>query len=215
MRGARARHLGAEAGQGIIPAYAGSTKVVGRRVLCARDHPRVCGEHEVFDRAADLADGSSPRMRGAHNSTYDLVRVEGIIPAYAGSTLVPAHVCSGREDHPRVCGEHRRPTRTRFRIRWIIPAYAGSTPSKGQQPTRRRDHPRVCGEHALASFGGVLKRGSSPRMRGAPRKIDEESMVKRIIPAYAGSTEREDYMEAVQRDHPRVCGEHPPLAVHR
>ena len=50
--------------------------------------------------------------------------------------------------------------------------------------------------------------GSSPRMRGALDGLGYGLAWRRIIPAYAGSTDTlvgllEDY-----EDHPRVCGEH-------
>ena len=45
MRGARPAYSPMQTGRGIIPAYAGSTALVGvLHVLCG-DHPRVCGEH--------------------------------------------------------------------------------------------------------------------------------------------------------------------------
>ena len=50
--------------RGIIPAYAGNTGVLFEFVALARDHPRVCGEHESWSVAPLCAMGSSPRMRG-------------------------------------------------------------------------------------------------------------------------------------------------------
>ena len=136
----------------------------------------------------------------------------GIIPAYAGSTLkdhrtvvflpgssphtrgarsMHSATSLGCRDHPRIRGEHhKRPRRARGR-RGIIPAYAGSTSSvhsewsieSGSSPHTRgappsihpngqtyEDHPRIRGEHQYG-FIEILQGG-------------------RIIPAYAGSTER-------------------------
>ena len=45
MRGARDRAQRQGRHVGIIPAYAGSTSTSTARRSCARDHPRVCGEH--------------------------------------------------------------------------------------------------------------------------------------------------------------------------
>ena len=53
---------------GIIPAYAGNTVRNETKKCHIRDHPRVCGEHEI-------PDCMSSRKRG-------------IIPAYAGNTEV-------------------------------------------------------------------------------------------------------------------------------
>ena len=56
--------------------------------------------------------------------------------------------------------------------------------------------------------------GSSPRMRGARYCTGDMGTMVGIIPAYAGSTlEYRAYWFAL-RDHPRVCGEHRPVAVH-
>ena len=73
---------------GIIPAYAGNTLNVIRMCLIMWDHPRVCGEHIPVNTARHVKQGSSPRMRGTHADRKPEVYVEGIIPAYAGNTLV-------------------------------------------------------------------------------------------------------------------------------
>ena len=71
----------------IIPAYAGSTYLSIVSTKPNRDHPRVCGEH-ISEWAANQAEtGSSPRMRGAQASTPVPKEYDGIIPAYAGSTV--------------------------------------------------------------------------------------------------------------------------------
>ena len=50
--------------------------------------------------------GSSPRMRGALIRLVNRVAVDGIIPAYAGSTEMRRNENMNEMDHPRVCGEH-------------------------------------------------------------------------------------------------------------
>ena len=77
-----------------------------------------------------------------------IVRLLGIIPAYAGSTvsehsiaavtggssphtrgalkMADCHIVETR-DHPRIRGEHRRSCMVYFLMMRIIPAYAGST----------------------------------------------------------------------------------------
>ena len=54
---------------GIIPAYAGNTEQIPHCVRHARDHPRVCGEHEGIAHDAKSGTGSSPRMRGTLRRT--------------------------------------------------------------------------------------------------------------------------------------------------
>ena len=72
---------------GIIPAYAGSTSTGLRRAQAVRDHPRVCGEHDTISDGDTLMQGSSPRMRGAPLQSTRRLPHNGIIPAYAGSTV--------------------------------------------------------------------------------------------------------------------------------
>ena len=148
----RGEHLGervlAEPVDGIIPAYAGSTKPCLILVLDSW--------------------GSSPHTRGALLERAAVGAVLGIIPAYAESTflvtpfesLAPgssphtrgAHGLQSKfsaatRDHPRIRGEHPRYYYPFGRLDGIIPAYAGST-----WHIFRRCHGR---------------KGSSPHTRGA------------------------------------------------
>ena len=131
--------------------------------------------------------GSSPRMRGAQGPAGPAATVDGIIPAYAGSTWHTAYIPKPPEDHPRVCGEHyvsyhlvhvysgssprmRGARHPAFRAQdrgGIIPAYAGSTQAPRPYWHLRKDHPRVCGEHSGSPPLLASAQGSSPRMRGA------------------------------------------------
>ena len=90
----------------------------------------------------------------------------------------------------------------------IIPAYARSTRGPFILPFRVWDHPRVCGEHERNGRAMLGDAGSSPRMRGAPRRVYRFSDAGGIIPAYAGSTFEVGEVCREERDHPRVCGEH-------
>ena len=68
MRGAPKQLVGWLGREGIIPAYAGSTRRPGAKAARRRDHPRVCGEHTLTKLYIRCAWGSSPRMRGARRS---------------------------------------------------------------------------------------------------------------------------------------------------
>ena len=151
----------------IIPADAGSTNNNGNWITQNKDHPRGCGEHASKWGMRANGRGSSPRMRGARETS--LVGLYGIriIPADAGSTPWRLYRGHGQEDHPRGCGEHlhrclrvglragssprmRGAHRPPFRHRHqsgIIPADAGSTSSTTRWNARYQDHPRGCGEH--------------------------------------------------------------------
>mgnify|MGYP001652301643 CR=1 FL=1 len=51
---------------GIIPACAGSTIARAISAQDSRDHPRMCGEHNMFSQPISYDKGSSPHVRGAH-----------------------------------------------------------------------------------------------------------------------------------------------------
>ena len=88
--------------------------------------------------------------------------------------------------HPRVCGEHSRPSKViatccgsspRMRgtlnqiLDWddserFIPAYAGNTAGSTGVSSPMTVHPRVCGEHPVIERCRLNIAGSSPRMRG-------------------------------------------------
>ena len=147
-------------------------------------------------------------MRGARNCRQYCFQYSRIIPADAGSTRLGNPGSAMVKDHPRGCGEHPRPilgrpsnsgssprmrgARVAGEIRntlvGIIPADAGSTMPGLGYTDGRTDHPRGCGEHCAALVMSVFARGSSPRMRGAPRWLNSSGQRKRIIPADAGST---------------------------
>ena len=131
-------------------------------------------------------------------------------------------------DHPRIRGEHV-PGRPRRRLAWgssphtrgapdhhreplrvrrIIPAYAGSTPPARGHPWPLADHPRIRGEHANNATLWTSSDGSSPHTRGAPRTWQGSADLKRIIPAYAGSTSPAPAGQGPAPDHPRIRGEH-------
>ena len=91
---------------GIIPAYAGSTLLELQRRIRLRDHPRIRGEHGESTGKPCYILGSSPHTRGAQTSDNFKTADSGIIPAYAGSTLLSARQSLSQRDHPRIRGEH-------------------------------------------------------------------------------------------------------------
>ena len=154
--------------------------------------------------------------------------LDGIIPAYAGSTLAPLKSSRNGTDHPRIRGEHVIVTST-----WpltggssphtrgaqvpepllqcgarIIPAYAGSTHMTAPACWSPWDHPRIRGEHPLVDGIRQALPGSSPHTRGAPGRADESYLGHGIIPAYAGSTDNILFQVLEKADHPRIRGEH-------
>ena len=90
----------------------------------------------------------------------------------------------------------------------IIPADAGSTKAIREWLNAREDHPRGCGEHHPCLATPQTQPGSSPRMRGALLRARPHMMMRRIIPADAGSTRWRPLPTRRHKDHPRGCGEH-------
>ena len=132
---------------GSSPRMRGASRFENQSLANARDHPRVCGEHQSLLSILSTLVGSTPRMRGAHELREQVRVHRGIIPAYAGSTKRRHGAQRQRQDHPRVCGEHSSSS-GRFgiqtgssprmrgaqvrggryrRVQGIIPAHAGST----------------------------------------------------------------------------------------
>ncbi len=156
----------------------------------------------------EVAEGSSPRMRGTRTKLLRPSSRWGIIPADAGNTFPMVDPPSDTGDHPRGCGEHlpavwsmmvakgssprMRGTQAAFIYHGcppgIIPADAGNTTQKTARVQTDRDHPRGCGEHRHRVHQRDQKRGSSPRMRGTRPEAPFRYGLPRIIPADAGNT---------------------------
>ena len=88
MRGTQGQQGHRHARRGIIPAYAGNTRTAAGASMEPEDHPRVCGEHPLTVCHSTPFTGSSPRMRGTLISVTISSRYAGIIPAYAGNTVL-------------------------------------------------------------------------------------------------------------------------------
>ena len=196
------------------------------------DHPRIRGEHGVRGYQRVIDRGSSPHTRGARLPLGAPAWAAGIIPAYAGSTSTHFFLFWSYSDHPRIRGEHhlrqdgllfgagssphtrgarKNQSKGEAQCR-IIPAYAGSTRSTLRWSGMWSDHPRIRGEHERRIGAPVGPVGSSPHTRGA--RINDIFRMKNegIIPAYAGSTDPGAAAQKVQRDHPRIRGEHAVLS---
>ena len=105
VRGAVRGNLAYEHSAGIIPARAGSRAPPGARRGWPGDHPRACGEQPLLHALRELAQGSSPRVRGAGPDVQGRNLADGIIPARAGSRRPIRDKAQARRDHPRACGE--------------------------------------------------------------------------------------------------------------
>ena len=233
VRGAVLCRAGSPAGPGIIPARAGSSFVARSMTFATWDHPRACGEQDVYAIANELFEGSSPRVRGAVEAVPNALNSSGIIPARAGSRPSGRGGRVDHGDHPRACGEQLMAARTvpmtagsSPRVRGaavhhrhahggegIIPARAGSSPRRSTSGSATWDHPRACGEQYGLDKLVHDKSGSSPRVRGAGKVGERCATCKWIIPARAGSSHACAPSSWTWRDHPRACGEQEGIEV--
>ena len=147
-------------------------------------------------------------MRGKPKPAPTMPLPSRNIPAYAGKTRTCLRPPRCTAEHPRVCGENDGKMiaecdltgtsprmrgkhglrRVRFLHQRNIPAYAGKTCFRFASSRTTSEHPRVCGENGEFSPSVSQRPGTSPRMRGKPRKISLLQLSSRNIPAYAGKT---------------------------
>ena len=136
---------------GIIPACAGNTRSVPQPWALRRDDPRVCGEHMPDTVRTSSATGSSPRVRGTHDSLRLAIVDSADHPRVCGEhATAPSNSAPFKGSSPRVRGTREIDAQQPIR-EGIIPACAGNTfgPRYGRRKTW--DHPRVCGEHAWSA----------------------------------------------------------------
>ena len=134
---ARGAHEAAQAAvsvPGIIPACAGSTQTSRRGRTRRKDHPRMRGEHSLRYAPHVVTTGSSPHARGARQGIQDFVGSARIIPACAGSTTRTRPCTSELRDHPRMRGEHQRPSARRCRARGSSPHARGARVERHEVP---------------------------------------------------------------------------------
>ena len=72
----------------------------------------------------------------------------------------------------------------------------------------------MCGEHRSACSMPMDVRGSSPHVRGTRCWLSAWNREVGIIPACAGNTASRLPDAVCNWDHPRMCGEHPPIIGH-
>ena len=95
----------------------------------------------------------------------------------------------------------------------ITPACAGKRTITILCQKCGKDHPRVCGEKFDFAYGGDLRKGSPPRVRGKDLLFRASAKSDRITPACAGKSAALTTTITEIEDHPRVCGEKAAFAV--
>ena len=212
---------------GLIPAWAGKTRVRCPLVAGRAAHPRVGGENLEQSTGAIEAVGSSPRGRGKPAWGLRSLRAWRLIPAWAGKTTGTARAAVHRQAHPRVGGENsslvatptsaagssprgrgkQNASPTGRVLKGLIPAWAGKTLVRRLGGHQAKAHPRVGGENAVEVDPAVVRVGSSPRGRGKPSWWAGELARRGLIPAWAGKTAHATDWSNQDQAHPRVGGE--------
>ena len=170
----------------LIPARAGKTVEAVRAYYNPRAHPRACGKTASTARTRACSP-AHPRACGENS------------PGRASLVTTPG-------SSPRVRG---KPTRSRPQglPRGLIPARAGKTLKRLVTQSHAPAHPRACGENGRDFGDPLVRRGSSPRVRGKPAPGRARRDMEGLIPARAGKTSRSVRGCGSGRAHPRACGE--------
>ena len=211
-----------------IPARAGNTNRHRQRRFPPAVHPRTCGEYWAALSGVNISNGSSPHVRGIHNSIGSGRRGVRFIPARAGNTAALVEDIRITAVHPRTCGEYAAAAVmliTNFgsspHVRGIlhtaaaaqsdtrfIPARAGNTGCMKPRCRAAPVHPRTCGEYAMGMLAVCVCAGSSPHVRGIHLYAVERQRHDRFIPARAGNTPTGIAVVPKFAVHPRTCGEY-------
>ena len=167
--------------------------------------------------------GSPPLTRERLELNKGWAGTKRITPAYAGTTVRLCIRQSSIRDHPRLRGNdllvlifrlvlvgsppltrERLEAGTSFPARYrITPAYAGTTSSMCPYYGTARDHPRLRGNDIPLRYLSIRLRGSPPLTRERPYNSNGPEQIPGITPAYAGTTQLEDFSHQVPWDHPR------------
>ena len=171
-------------------------------------HPLARGEHSDRTTQNDLQQGSSPLARGTRTPVPSPVLHRGLIPARAGNTRPSSQARFQTRAHPRSRGEHMSGS-----SHWLLSS--GSSPLTRRNTTRRSvvtrlpgAHPRSRGEHRKSKDYLAYEKGSSPPVRGARQDPLCGGALRGLIPACAGSTNREGVIVVIHGAHPRSRREH-------
>ena len=116
---------------GITPARAGKRRRHRHESGRSEDHPRACGEEAPGSSRPPALLGSPPRVRGRESLSAVSTPTRGITPARAGKSQHRIRSGQGQRDHPRACGEEKRP-------QGLSAGAAGSPPRvRGRAPAPR------------------------------------------------------------------------------
>ncbi len=151
---------------GLIPAYAGRTPQAPDRTRDRGAHPRLRGADRGRKNLAIFQRGSSPLTRGGRRNYACCFWFFGLIPAYAGRTVVWGLRRRRWWAHPRLRGADHVAT-WRFACCWgSSPLTRGGLIDSARDAAERRLIPAYAGRTFLGCFLMQDSR-AHPRLRGA------------------------------------------------
>ena len=158
---------------GITPAYAGTTLGLYLQMRLTGDHPCICGDYNnsLFSSKYNL--GSPLHMRGLPQSHLGHPLLQGITPAYAGTTAKIVEEVMTDMGSPLHMRGLLLDISFVSNVSGITPAYAGTTCQIINPSIYTRDHPCICGDYCKNRGRGYDRYG--------------------ITPAYAGTTNLNDW----------------------
>ena len=178
---------------GSSPRMWGTGSSVAPRLIPFTVHPHACGERLPVNSISASQYGSSPRMWGTGQRRYP-----------SRSHL---HGSS-----PRMWGTGEQPPAVAPRARFI-PTHVGNGARNPPSAFSAAVHPHACGERGVYVEVNVIPAGSSPRMWGTGRHLDEIAGHRRFIPTHVGNGACCCALWWYRTVHPHACGERRP--VHR
>ncbi len=131
-----------------IPACAGNASTVVVGIVGSSVHPRVCGEREGRELAANGEVGSSPRVRGTLLRSASAWGLRRFIPACAGNARTGSRGFIAPAVHPRVCGERSGGSRDTMGGSGSSPRVRGTQQTNGGFSDASRFIPACAGNAA-------------------------------------------------------------------
>ena len=171
-----------------IPAHAGKTTCRRASSVATSAHPRSRGENPILAHDGGRLDGSSPLTRGKRDLPLSESLAEGLIPAHAGKTSLPALREDPQAAHPRSRRENAQRPGAYACACGSSPLTRGKHGGAVMRRKARRAHPRSRGENLLNAYYDGHRVGSSPLTRGKRRTRSWQQESRGLIPAHAGKT---------------------------
>ena len=171
-----------------IPAGAGNTLFVARRLMSISVYPRWRGEHAVQNFLKRFNCGLSPLARGTHTPLSNSCDLPTVYPRWRGEHIDPEQQYAQTDGlSPLARGTPSACNSASLSVRFI-PAGAGNTIKKLFCVSFRSVYPRWRGEHFYSVNNRSLIVGLSPLARGTPAVGTVKLRYCRFIPAGAGNT---------------------------